>query len=79
MYKYLADNLEKHGSFIKPFSTDMLKEDFLIVKLDDFMKNITSIDLDKVINNDEERYKDNRCKHCKYCSSKDICLRIAQN
>lgn len=79
MYKYLADNLEKHGSFIKPFSTDMLKEDFLIVKLDDFMKNITSIDLDKVINNDEERYKDNRGKHCKYCSSKDICLRIAQN
>lgn len=79
MYKYLADNLEKHGCFIKPFSTDMLKEDFLIVKLDDFMKNIMSIDLDKVMNNDEERYKDNRGKHCKYCSSKDICLRIAQN
>lgn len=79
MYKYLADNLKKYGSFIKPFSTDMLKEDFLIVKLDDFMKNITSIDLDKIINNDEERYKDNRGKHCKYCSSKDVCLRIAQN
>lgn len=79
MYRYLADNLEKYGRFIKPFSTDMLKEDFLTVKLDDFMKNITSIDLDKVINNDEERYKDNRGKHCKYCSSKDICLRIAQN
>ena len=79
MYKYLVGNLKKYGSFIKPCSTDMLQEDFLIVKLNDFMKNITSFDLDKVINNNEERYKDNRGKHCKYCSSKDICLRIAQN
>lgn len=79
MYKYLVGNLKKYGSFIKPCSTDMLQEDFLIVKLNDFIKNITSFDLDKVINNNEERYKDNRGKHCKYCSSKDICLRIAQN
>lgn len=79
MYKYLVGNLKKYGSFIKPCSTDMLQEDFLIVKLNDFMKNITSFDLDKVINNNEEQYKDNRGKHCKYCSSKDICLRIAQN
>lgn len=79
MYKYLVGNLKKYGSFIKPCSTDMLQEDFLIVKLNDFMKNITSFDIDKVINNNEERYKDNRGKHCKYCSSKDICLRIAQN
>lgn len=79
MYKYLVGNLKKYGSFIKPCSTDMLQEDFLIVKLNGFMKNITSFDLDKVINNNEERYKDNRGKHCKYCSSKDICLRIAQN
>lgn len=79
MYRYLVGNLNKYGSFIKPCSTDMLQEDFLIVKLNDFMKNITSFDLDKVINNNEERYKDNRGKHCKYCSSKDICLRIAQN
>ena len=78
MYKYLAASLKKYGKFIKP-SDDKLKEDFLIVKLDEFMKKAAGIDLDAVINNDDERYKDNRGTHCKYCASKDVCLRIAQN
>lgn len=78
MYKYLATSLKKYGKFIKP-SDDKLKEDFLIVKLDEFMKKAVGIDLDAVINNDDERYKDNRGTHCKYCASKDVCLRIAQN
>ena len=78
MYKYLVTSLKKYGKFIKS-SDDKLKDDFLIVKLDEFMKKAVGIDLDAIINNDDERYKDNRNKHCKYCSSKDICLRIAQN
>jgi len=78
MYKYLVTSLKKYGKFIKP-SDDKLKDDFLIVNLDEFMKKAVGIDLDAIINNDDERYKDNRNKHCKYCSSKDICLRIAQN
>ena len=40
---------------------------------------VMGIDLDAIISNDEERYKNNRGMHCKYCSSKDVCLRIAQN
>ena len=70
LYKYLAGNLKKYGSFTKPLDNDKLKDDFL---------KISDIDLDSIINNSEERYKDNRGAHCKYCSSKDVCLRIAQN
>lgn len=79
LYKYLAENLKKYGSFIKPFGTDRLKEDFLIVKLDEFIKKAMCVDLDAVTNNDDERYKYNCGKHCKYCSGKDVCLHITQN
>ena len=79
MYKYLAENLKKYGSFMKPSDNDKLKDDFLIIELDEFMKKAMDIDLDAVINNDDERYKADRGAHCKYCSSKDVCLRIAQN
>lgn len=78
MYKYLARNLRKSGGFIK-LLPEKLQEDFLIIKLDKFKKDAHGFDFDAIINNDNERYKDNQAAHCKYCSSKDICLRIAQN
>ncbi len=79
MYKYLADNLNKYGSFTKPTDIDKLKDDFLILKLDEYIKRAPEVDLDAVINNADERYKDNWGAHCTYCSSKDICLRMVQN
>lgn len=79
IYKYLLANLKKYGFFAKPSDSDKLRDDFLIIKLDEFINKAMKIDLDDVISNDEERYKNNRGTHCKYCSSKDICLRIAQN
>lgn len=79
LYKYLSGNLKKYGSFTKPSNTDKLKDDFLIIDLKEFIGKTSEIDLDAIINNADERYKDNRGAHCKYCSSKDICLRIAQN
>lgn len=79
IYKYLSANLKKYGSLKKPSDTDKFRDDFLVVKLDEFVKKAMGIDLDAVISNDEERYKNNRGMHCKYCSSKDVCLRIAQN
>lgn len=79
LYKYLVGYLRKHNSFNKPSDIHRFRDDFLVVKLDDFIRNAMGIDLEDIINNDEERYKDNRGVHCKYCASKDICLRIAQN
>lgn len=79
LYKYLSANLKKYGSFTKPSDIDMLSDDFLVVKLDEFLKKAMSVDLDAVISNDKERYKNIRGMYCMYCSSKDICLRIAQN
>lgn len=79
LYKYLSANLKKYGSFTKPSDTDKLSDDFLVVKLDEFLKKAMSVDLDAVISNDKERYKNIRGMYCMYCSSKDICLRIAQN
>lgn len=79
LYKYLVGYLRKHNSFNKPSDIHRFRDDFLVVKLDDFIRNAMGIDLENIINNDKERYKDNRGVHCKYCSSKDICLRIAQN
>jgi len=78
LYKYLAAHIKKYGSFTSPSYTDKLKDDFLIVKLDDFIRKSRDIDLDAVLNDNDERYKNNRGMHCTYCSSKDICLRIAQ-
>lgn len=79
LYKYLVGYLRKHNSFNKPSDIHRFRDDFLVVKLDDFIRNAMGIDLEDIINNNKERYKDNRGVHCKYCSSKDICLRIAQN
>lgn len=79
LFKYLAGNLKKYGSFTRPQNKDKLKDDFLIIDLKEFVGKASAIDLDAIINNSEERYKDNRGAHCKYCSSKDVCLRIAQN
>ena len=79
LYKYLSDSLKKYGYFTRPSKLDEFKEDFLILKIDNYMKNTTSTNLDAIINNDDEFYKEKRDAHCMYCSSKDICLRIAQN
>lgn len=79
LYKYLAEILKKYGSFTKPSDNDKLKDDFLIIDLRKFKAKVSDIDLDAILCNREERYKENRGAHCKYCSSKDICLRIAQN
>lgn len=79
LYKYLAGNLKQYGSFTKPSDNDKLRDDFLTINLKGFIGKVSDIDLDVIINNSEERYKDNRGAHCKYCSSKDICLQIAQN
>ena len=79
LYKYLTVHLKKYGSFTKQSDTDKLRDDFLVVKLDEHMKNMSNIDINVIISNEEERYRDNRGPHCMYCSSKDICLRIAQN
>lgn len=79
LYKYLAGNLKKYGSFTKPSDADKLRVDFLAIELDELKKKAIDIDLDAIINNENERYKGNRGVHCKYCASKDICLRIAQD
>ena len=79
VYKHLLKNITKSSYLNKPSDTDILKDDFLVVNLDDFIKCAIGIDLDEIVNNVDERYKENRGGHCKYCSSKDICLRIARN
>ena len=79
LYRYLSKYLKKYGSFTNPSDIDKLRDDFLVVKLDEFIKKANGLDLNAVMNNAEERYKDNRGKHCMYCSSRDVCLRIAQN
>ena len=79
LYRYLSKHLKKYGSFTNPSDTDKLRDDFLVVKLDEFIKKANGLDLNAVMSNAEERYKDNRGKHCMYCSSRDVCLRIAQN
>ena len=79
MYKYIMTNLKKYGRSVRPSDTDKLKDDFLVVKLDKFISKASEIELDDVINNSNERYRANRGVHCKYCSSKDVCLRTAQN
>lgn len=78
IYKYLAESLRKYGSFAKQSDIDKLRENFLVLKLDEFLNGTSSINLDAIINNENERYKENRGIHCMYCSSKDICLRTAQ-
>lgn len=78
MYKYLANKLREDGWFYKPSDNEKLKDDFLVVKLDDYIKTSYNIDLDRIINNDNEIYKNKRGAHCRFCSSKDICLQIAQ-
>lgn len=79
LYKYLSGNLKKYGSFTKPSNTDKLKDDFLRIDLEKFLDKASDIDLDAIINNADERFQDNKGAHCKYCSSKDVCLRLAQN
>ena len=79
LYKYLEGNIKKYGSLSKQSYNEKLKYDFLVVNLDEYIRKSSSIDLDMLIGNDNERYRDNYGNHCMYCSSKDICLRIAQN
>lgn len=79
IYKYLSAILKKYGSFRKPSDAEKLREDFLVIKMEEFMQKAADIDLDAVIGNDKERYKYNRGVHCMYCSSKDICLSATQN
>ncbi len=78
MYKYLEEKLRKNGWFYKLPDKEKLKDDFLVVELGDLIKTSYKIDIDRIINSDDEIYKNNRGGHCRFCSSKDICLQIAQ-
>lgn len=76
MYKYLAGNLKKYGKLVKPSDDDKLRDDFLVVKLDEFKQKSYGIDLNAIVNDSNRQYRKNFGFHCKYCSSKDICLYV---
>ena len=83
IYRYLLDVLKKNNyySIMKKEEKRMrdLKDDFLVVDLKPLFKDINSIDIEKIVCDENEIFKEKRSSDCMYCSSKDICLRIAQN
>ena len=56
-----------------------LKDDFLATDLKEYLSRTHEINLYAKVNSNAEKYAKNFKSHCKYCSSRDVCLPTSRN
>lgn len=75
IYSYLSNC----SHIEEPSGDEELKEDFLATDLKEYLSRAREINLYAKVNSNAEKYAKNFKSHCKYCSSRDVCMPTSRN